>query len=172
MKKRYFVIPIIVLTVTGCMSSSEPQGPQANAWEQYRSWFKVTPEPNTGDPTGFLGNVHEGLNAYRDIYVNSAGLDVNQGETPFPYPQGSILVKETYRNLAAYNTQQNPDLTIMVKLLEGSSPETSDWEYIMGADGLNRGTGTSGVALFCHSCHTAAAATDYNFINAKFLNSH
>ncbi len=172
MKIRYLVTPCVALLVAGCMTTSDPQGPQANAWEQYKDWFKVTPEPNTGDPTGFLGNVHEGLNAYRDVYVNELGRDVNQGEASFPYPAGSILVKETYRNLAAYNAKQNPDLTIMVKLLEGSSPETSDWEYVMGGDGLNRGTGTSGVAVFCHSCHTAAAETDYNFMNKSFLNDH
>lgn len=172
MKIRYLLAPSLAVIMASCMSSSEPQGPQANAWEGYKSWFKVTTEPNTGDPTGFLGNVHEGLNAYRDIYVNSIGKDVNQGERPFPYPEGSILIKETYRNLAAYNAQLNPDLTIMVKLGQGSSPETSDWEYIMGGDGLNRGTGTSGVAVFCHSCHAAAAATDFNFINAQFLSKH
>jgi len=172
MKKRYFAVISTALLVSGCLSSSEPQGPQANAWEQYKSWFKVTPEPNTGDPTGFLGNVHEGLNAYREIYVNAIGQDVNQGESPFPYPAGSIIVKETFSNLNAYEAQENPDLTIMVKLANGSSPETSDWEYVMGGDGLNRGTGTSGVAVFCHSCHTAAAATDYSFINSDFLKNH
>lgn len=42
----------------------------------------------------------------------------------------------------------------------------------MGTDGLNRATGTSGIAVFCHSCHTAAAAKDLNFINAEFQKNH
>ena len=134
----------------------------------YKSWFKANPEPNTGDPTGFLGNVHEGLNAYRDIFVNSVGEETNRGNRGFPYPEGTIIVKESYSNLAAYEGQSNPDLTIMVKLGRGASPETSDWEYVMGASGNSRGTGTSGLATFCHSCHTNASATDYSFINSTF----
>jgi len=150
------------------MSTSVPPGTDASAWSSYKSWHKVNSEPNTGDPTGFLGNVHEGLNAYRDIYVNSTGEPTNRGTSGFPYPKGSIIVKESFSNLAAYEEQSGPDLTIMLKLGRGSSPETNDWVYVMGAAGTNRGTGTSGLAIFCHSCHTNASNTDYSFINSIF----
>ncbi len=157
-----------LLFLTACMSTSVPQGADASAWANYKAWYKANPEPNTGDPTGFLGNVHEGLNAYRDIFVNFTGEPTNRGTGGFPYPPGSIIVKESFSNLAAYEEQRSPDLTIMLKLGRGDSPETNDWEYIMGAAGNNRGTGTSGLATFCHGCHTNAANTDYSFINSAF----
>lgn len=161
-------LSIMILTFSGCMSTSPSQGPTADAWNNYSTWDKANPSPQTGDPTGYLGNVHEGLLAYREIYVNSTAAPVNSGERPFPYPEGSIIVKESYANQAAHSAKETPELTIMVKLRSGSSPETSDWEYIMGADGVNRGTGTSGLASFCHGCHTAAAATDFTFSTAAF----
>jgi len=58
----------------------------------------------------------------------------------------------------------------MVKMVSGASPETGDWEYVMGADGKKRGSGTSNWGVFCGSCHLNAAATDYNFMNSKTMN--
>ena len=168
MKIKFIAAASVLLTLAACVSTSDPQGANASAWANYKSWHKVNPEPNTGDPTGFLGNVHEGLNAYRDIYVNSTGESTNRGNRGFPYPQGTIIVKESFANQTAYQNQSNPDLTIMIKLGRGASPETSDWEYVMGADGDNRGTGTSGLANFCHGCHTNAVDTDFSFINSVF----
>ena len=170
MQKFSLLAVITFLTLAGCMSTSDPMGPDALSWQNYRSWYKANPAPNTGDPTGFLGNVHEGLNAYRDIYVNSIGELTNRGQGSFPYPEGTILVKETYSGKTAYDRQATPDLTIMIKLADGVSPETDDWEYVMGAAGINRGTGVSGLATFCHSCHQLAVGTDANFINAQFYN--
>lgn len=166
------LLSLSILSIAGCLSTSDQAGPDASAWSGYQRWQKITTEPNTGDPTGFLGNVHEGLNACRDIYINATGLAVSQGERPFPYPAGTIIVKESFRDRGAWEAQGTPELTIMVKLNAGSSPETADWEYVMGADGTNRGTRTSELAMFCHSCHTAAAATDYSFINSAFFKSH
>lgn len=171
-KNKFFTVSAACLFVAGCMSTSDPIGEDASAWSDYRSWYKANPEPNTGDPTGFLGGVHEGTRAYRDIYVNARAEPTNRGRANFPYPPGSILVKESYANEQAYENRDSPDLTIMVKLAAGASPETSNWEYVMGADGSNRGTGTSGLATFCHSCHTNASETDFNFINSRFYSSN
>lgn len=157
-----------LLVLTACMSTSDPLGPPASAWDDYLSWHKVTAEPETGDPTGFLGDVHDGTNAYRQIYVNSTGEAVNKGEASFPYPQGTILVKESFNNLAALEARRNPDLTLMVKLAPGQSPGTADWEYVLGGNGNRRGTGDSGLGQFCFQCHLFAAATDFNFINSRF----
>lgn len=167
-KFRIFTFPIACLVIAGCMSTTDPLGADASAWAGYQSWYKANPEPNTGDPTGFLGGVHEGTRAYRDIYVNARGERTNRGQADFPYLAGSIIVKESYANEQVYEDRDSPELTIMIKLPAGTSPETADWEYVMGADGSNRGTGTSGLATFCHSCHTNASDTDYNFINSRF----
>jgi len=166
--KTSAVILLVPLILVACMSTSDQLGPGATAWSGYKNWYKATPEPNTGDPTGFLGNRHEGLNAYRDIYVNSIGEPTNRGQQGFPYSEGTIIVKESFNNRDTYEAQRNPELTIMVKLAQGTSPQTADWEYILGAAGSRRGSGESGQAVFCHSCHTFAAATDYSFINSHF----
>ena len=141
-------------------------GPPDSAWDNYLSWYQVTPEPATGDPTGFLTNVHDGINAYRQIFVNSVGEAVNRGTQGFPYPQGTILLKESFNNEAALLARRNPELTVMIKLAAAQSPETGGWEYVR-PDGA-RGTGDSGLAAFCRDCHLFAAATDYNFINSRF----
>ena len=170
MKIRLISATMLLALLSACMSTSPQLGPDASAWDNYRSWYKVTPEPTTGDPTGFLGSVHDGTRAYRVIYVNETGEAVNKGEQNLPYPPGSILLKESFNNEAALNADRNPDLTLMIKLAQGMSPETGDWEYVR-PDGA-RGTGSSDLGAFCRDCHLFAAATDYNFINSRFYENH
>jgi len=154
--------------LSACLSTAPQLGPDASAWDNYLSWHKVTPEAETGDPTGYLGSVHDGAKAYRQIYVNTIGEAVNRGTQSLPYPEGTILLKESFDNAKALAERRNPDITIMAKLAKGQSPETGDWEYILGANGARRGTGDSGLGAFCRDCHLYAAAHDYNFINSAF----
>jgi len=128
MKLKFISAACLPITLTACMSTSPPLGPSDSAWDNYLSWYQVTPKATTGDPTGFLTNVHEGINAYRQIYVNSVGEAVNRGTQGFPYPQGTILLKESFNNEAALLARRNPELTVMIKLAAGQSPETGDWE--------------------------------------------
>lgn len=172
MKLKIIVTAGVLMFLSACMSTAPQLGPDANAWSDYLSWYKVTPEAVTGDPTGVLGAVHDGRNAFRQIYVNTVGEGVNRGTQGMPYPQGSILLKESFNNAGALADRRNPDLTIMIKLAAGQSPATGDWEYVMGADGNRRGTGDSGLGAFCRDCHLFAAATDYNFINSKFFENN
>jgi hypothetical protein len=80
--------------LSACMSTAPQLGPDASAWDNYLSWYKASPEPMTGDPTGFLKNVHDGANAYRNVYVNSIGEAVNKGGQGLPYPAGTILATQ------------------------------------------------------------------------------
>ncbi|NQV69060.1 MAG: cytochrome P460 family protein [Pseudohongiella sp.] len=169
MKLKLVTMAGLLAVLSACMSTSPQIGPDASAWSDYLSWYKVTPEAVTGDPTGVLGAVHDGRNAFRQIYVNSVGAAVNRGTQGYPYPAGTILLKESFSDAQALAARRNPDLTIMIKLATGQSPATGDWEYVMGADGSRRGTGDSGQAAFCRNCHLYAAATDYNFINSRFF---
>ena len=152
--------------LTACMTTSAPLGPPASTWADYKSWYKATPEPETGDPTGFLSGVHDGSNAYRVVYVNNVAEAVNRGLQGLPYPEGSILLKESFNNENDLSAERRADLTLMIKLARGMSPETGDWEYIR-PDGA-RGSGRSELGAFCRDCHLFAAATDYNFINSRF----
>ncbi|MEX0964339.1 MAG: cytochrome P460 family protein [Pseudohongiellaceae bacterium] len=172
MKVKIFSMVGVAAILSACMSTAAQLGPDASAWSDYLSWYQVTPEPTTGDPTGFLGSVHDGSNAYRQIYVNSVGQAVNLGTQSLPYPEGTILLKESFNSEAALQARRNPDLTLMIKLASGQSPETGDWEYVMGANGARRGTGDSGLGAFCRDCHLHAAAHDYNFINSAFYENN
>lgn len=134
-------------------------------WADYKNWYKVTKEPNTGDPTGFLDKEHRGVKAYRDVFINSIGEATNKGEAEFPYPEGTIIVLEAFKDKGSWEEQKKPELTIMIKLSIATSPETGDWEFVDGASGKNRGSGTSKLGVFCGSCHINAMATDYNFMN-------
>ena len=101
MKLKLLSVLALATLLSACMSTSPQLGPDASAWSDYLSWYQVTPEATTGDPTGFLGSVHDGRNAFRQIYVNSLGQGVNQGTQNLPYPEGTILLKESFNNEAA-----------------------------------------------------------------------
>ncbi len=141
----------------------------ANPWDGYTSWYHITKDaPNTGDPTGFLDKKHDGAKAYREIYINEVGESTQQGSAPYKYPEGTIVVKETYKNKGAWEKKGKIVLTIMIKQAEGSSPETGDWGYVMGAKG-KLSTGTSKWAKFCSGCHINAATKDYVYMSSDFM---
>jgi len=141
-----------------------------NPWDGYTSWYKITKDgPNTGDPTGFIEkNRHGGEEGYREIYINDIGKEVNLGSAPYKYPEGTIVVKETYKDKATWEKKGKLVLTVMIKQADGTSPETGDWGYVMGAKG-KLSTGTSKWAKFCTKCHVFAASKDYVFMNADFM---
>ncbi len=143
--------------------------PGPEQWEGYKSWYKITKTPNTGDPTGFLDKKHRGTGAMRDIFINDTGKATNLGEADFPYPEGTVIVKEAFKNQKDYDAQKKPELTIMVKLASGTSPSTNDWMFYMGGDGKLSGTGMDTKwGKFCGSCHINAIAGDYTFMNHTF----
>ena len=138
-------------------------------WDGYRSWTKITKDaPNTGDPTGFVEKRHSGKMGYREIYINDKGAATQAGHAPYKYPEGTIIVKEAFKNKAAYEKGSKYLVTIMIKQKAGSSPETGDWGYVMGKKG-KISTGTSKWAKFCNRCHIYAAPKDYVFMNADFM---
>lgn len=138
-------------------------------WNGYTKWYKVTKDkPNTGDPTGFLDGKHKGTKAYRVIYINSVGEATIQKSGDNVYPAGTVVVKEAFKNKAAMDAKKKPQVTVMVKLEAGKSPETGDWGFVMGAGG-KVSTGTSRWAKFCSKCHVYAQAKDFVFMNADQL---
>ncbi len=142
-----------------------------NPWDNYRSWTKVTKdEPNTGDPTGFVEKRHSGKMGYREIYINSVGAATRAGHAPYKYPEGTMVVKEAYKNKAAYEKGKKYIVTVMIKQKAGSSPATGDWGFVMGMKG-KVSMGTSHWAKFCSTCHVYAASNDYVFMNADFMAS-
>lgn len=139
--------------------------------DNYKNWYRITKDnPNTGDPTGFLGGKHKGIEAYREVYVNNVGEEVNKGTAPYKYPVGTVIVKEEFKNEAAWKLGKKPNIKLMVKLEAGASPETGDWGFSSKLSVDKVAKGKSGKAKFCASCHVFVAAQgDYVFMNSDFL---
>lgn len=177
MKKTLILLTIVVLGGFGLNSFTSEKSTYVNVveeglnplWEGYTNWYKVTQDsPNTGDPTGFLDGKHKGTKAYREIFINSVGEATIQKSGDNVYPEGTVIVKAAFKNKAAWEANKKPQVTVMVKLAAGESPETSDWGYVMGAGG-KVSTGTTKWAKFCSKCHVFAQAKDFVFMNADQL---
>lgn len=152
------------ITISVVLSACALFGTADSRWAEYKSWTKITAgRVSTGDPTGFVGTVHAGPKGYRDIYVNKAALATNRGTAPYLYPIGSVLIKEQYKDKAAWEAQKSPDLTIMVKTGSGNSPDIKNWKFAAGF------TGTAEDNAFCAGCHSIVASNDFVFTNEDFF---
>jgi hypothetical protein len=148
-------------------ANADSIAPGAEQWEGYKTWTKITSEPNTGDPTGFLSKKHGGVKAYRDIFVNGVGAEAYNNQQ-FPLPEGTVVVKEAFKNEDAWKAQSKPELTVMVKQATGSNPDTGDWKWYMGDSGSDKMSGTgmdSKWGKFCGSCHAYGQHADYTFMS-------
>ena len=66
------VLSGLTITIAGC--AALPSFTPDERWADFKSWTKLTEgKVGTGDPTGFIGNVHKGPEGYRDVYVNDIG---------------------------------------------------------------------------------------------------
>ncbi len=147
--------------------ATHAKSPGPELWEGYKNWTKITKEPNTGDPTGFLSKKHGGIKAYRDIFVNEVGREAYLNQQ-FPLPEGTVIVKEAFKNEEAWKAQKKPELTVMVKLAEGSNPDTGNWQWFMGASGSEKMSGTgmdTKWGKFCGSCHAYGQQADFTFMS-------
>ena len=158
--KQLTAVVAMAAVVAGCASF----GSADERWADYKNWTKITEgRVSTGDPTGFVGTVHAGPKGYRDIFVNSTALATNQGTAPYNYPVGSVIVKEQYKDKAAWEAQKSPDVTVMVKIGSSANPDVSNWAFAAGY------TGTAEANAFCAGCHTVAQKEDFVFTNEDFF---
>ena len=171
MKKTILMIIIAIIVIgagTGFQLYNAEITPISHFWKDYKTWYKTTgATPITGDDTRFLGGKHEGTEGYRVIYINKKGAPINKGKAPFNYPEGTVVVKEQYKNERSFESGKKPDLSIMIKLAKGISPATGDWGYVTGFKRKIH-QGNSKNAQFCGGCHSAAnlRKNDYVFINS------
>jgi hypothetical protein len=136
----------------------------SETWADYKSWNLIHNKPITGDHTGFLGSLHRGAEGVRRVYVNDIALPVSQGNAPYEYPIGSIIVKEQYKNMKRFDDGKKPDLTVMVKVSDNAANPAENWAWSRGS----KKTAKTDDA-FCSGCHTIAASNDYVFSNAETL---
>ena len=141
--------------ITGCAAlgiggTADPR------WADYKAWALVE-NGQTGDPTGFIGNVHRGPEGYRNVLVNDIGLEtIKSADKDRSFPVGSVIVKEQYKNKAAWEAGTGAAVTVSVKV------EDDKWGW---ADSL---TDSAGDSAFCQGCHTIAASHDFMFTGGGY----
>lgn len=169
MKKSVLVKVGVILgasfVVASCSTITAPFRDADPRWADFKSWTKVNAEPGTGNPTNFLGGVHQGDEGYRDVYVNDIGKEALLGSAPYNFPAGTVLVKEQFASKADWEAGRKPAHTISVKATASDELSKDDWVW---ADSYK---GSAGESAFCAGCHSIAAKDDYAFTNGDFLAS-
>ena len=168
MKKSTFIqlsgVVAASLLIASCSTLTAPFKEADARWADYKNWTKVTElKPSTGNPTGFLGGLHQGDEGYRDVYVNDIGEAALLGSAPYNFPAGSVIVKEQFANKADWESGRKPSHTVSVKVTASDSLSKENWIW---ADSLK---GTAGESAFCSGCHSIAAKDDYVFTHGDFL---
>ena len=135
---KILIATFIAFSAWACGSSANLDNGKSRSishyWKDYKKWYKTSHNnPITGDETRFLGGKHRGNEGYRVIYINSKGQAINQGKAPYTYPEGTVVVKEQYKDKMSYESGEKPELNIMIKMAAGQSTQTSDWGFVMGA---------------------------------------
>ncbi len=166
MKKSIVLLACaVILLLTACaggVDTTKWEDPgymtMPSDWEGYMDWTMVNTEPITGDESGFLGPAHAGADGYRMIYINDVGKKTSMGKMAYPYPLGTIVVKDAFTDKEMMNLGAT---TIMVKRDPTYDPANNNWEYIMITP-----TGeipVQGKKDSCIGCHANAMDMDYIF---------
>ena len=120
----------------------------------YTQWLKLNAEPIPPVPGG---DPHNGT---KNVYVNKTREDIApNGEQQFPYPDGSIVVKEANRPGKDY-----VGLIAIMRKKAGVDPDHNDWEFIEyvrnAPDVAFSVIAKDGV---CWGCHARVEDIDYVF---------
>ena len=120
----------------------------------YTQWLKLNADPIPPVPGG---DPHNGT---KNVYVNKTREYIApNGEQQFPYPDGSIVVKEAYRPGKDY-----VGLIAIMRKKAGVDPEHNDWEFIEyvrnAPDAEFSVIAKDGV---CWGCHARVEDIDYVF---------
>jgi hypothetical protein len=116
----------------------------------YEDWRTTTEEELDYPIPGHMNN-------YREIYINSAGLDYTveerEGRTHYFFPTGTVIIKEIYDGFDPSEGEPPVQLTVMVKKPEDPRSR-GGWLWVME----NVETGEEQVidGEFCITCHSNA----------------
>ncbi len=120
----------------------------------YTQWLQLNAEPIPPVPGG---DPHNGT---KNVYVNKTREDIApNGEQQFPYPDGSIVIKEAYRPGKDF-----VGLIAIMRKKAGVDPDHNDWEFIEyvrnAPDADFSVIAKDGV---CWGCHSRVEDVDYVF---------
>lgn len=120
----------------------------------YTQWLKLNAAPIPPVPGG---DPHNGT---KNVYVNQTRDTIApNGTQQFPYPDGSIVVKDAIRPGKDYI-----GLIAIMRKKDGVDPDHNDWEFIEyvrnAADAEFRVIAKDGV---CWGCHARVKDIDYVF---------
>jgi hypothetical protein len=172
--KKYHVLFVLVaifalFTIISCSTSKGMQkwedssyATMMSDYDGYQSWFKVNEETITGDPFNALGPAHAGKEGFREVYINKTGKAVSMGKADYPYPVGTIIVKETYKGDGGMKGMLD-SLTIMIKRSSGYDPANNNWEYMMVTP--DDEIMAQGKLDGCIGCHSQVSGDDFVFNN-------
>ena len=120
----------------------------------YEAWLKLNSEPI---PPVAGGDPHNGT---KNVYVNKDRETIApDGEQKFPYPDGSIVVKEATRPGKDYI-----GLIAIMRKVEGSDPAHNDWEFIEYTRSEQQDDFTElAKGRICWGCHARVKNKDYVF---------
>ena len=119
----------------------------------YNQWLKLNAEPI---PPVAGSDPHRGT---KDVYVNQErNVIAPDGQQRFPYPDGSIVVKESRADSGFIR------VVAIMRKKAGSNPAGNDWEY---EEYIRRDADSPFpnplTGAFCQGCHSDAANRDYVF---------
>ncbi|MYE88033.1 T9SS type A sorting domain-containing protein [Candidatus Poribacteria bacterium] len=149
--KSYIVVLFLIARVASAQVAL-PGLPDDTAG--YEDWLKLNVQPIPPVPGG---DPHRGT---KNVYINQTLETIApNGQQQFPYPDGTIVVKEA--------TRPNRDFIGLIAVMwkeAGSNPAFGDWrfeEYLRGAPDAEFHLAFEGGV--CTGCHSGAAATDFVF---------
>ena len=120
----------------------------------YTQWLKLNAEPIPPAPGG---DPHNGT---KNVYVNKTREDIApNGEQQFPYPDGSIVIKEAYRPGKDY-----VGLIAIMRKKAGVDPDHNDWEFTEYLrDAPDAAFNLKFQGGICWGCHARVEDIDYVF---------
>ena len=120
----------------------------------YTQWLKLNAEPI---PPVAGGDPHNGT---KNVYVNKTRETIApNGEQQFPYPDGSIVVKEAYRPDKDY-----VGLIAIMRKKAGMDPAHNDWEFIeYTRNASDAKFSVIAEGRICWGCHARVEDIDYVF---------
>ena len=126
-------------------------------FREYTTWPKVSEAPVKSE-----GHGDRWVVTYLNPRGERAGLTGS-----FPFPEGTILAKESFQDAGGRPGTVTGPLYIMEKRRRGYDPQRGDWHYAMvNPDGRVAMSGSGDPAFqthLCAECHDSSKVNDYVF---------